>query len=474
MVNKSCELIIVYRTRKRFNRVYSNSERVAVTMKKVWNQRIGYGVADLSCNLVWQMITLYLMFFYTDVAGIAAAQVSLLFLLTRIIDGVTDTIMGVIIDKTNTRWGKSRPYFLIGAIPFGLLGILAFYVPDIGSVGKLVYAYITYIGLSLAYTMVNIPLASILPSLTSDSQERTALATTRIIFSFIGATLVSGLTLPLVDMLGGGSQARGFFLTMTIFSVIATLLFFVTFRNVEEKVRVRQEKVSLVKAYSSLKQNRPWQIFALNIVFMWGSHFLMQGALIYYYTYNVGRPDLASVIAGITSFVPLIGTVITPTLSKRMIKKKVFMLSSAINLAGFIIMIIANVNVVGLVAGAATAAFGYGLRQSIYFSMQADPVDYGEWKTGVNVTGVLNALNGFLGKIALAVAGSLTAWMLSLGGYVPNETQSDGALLAIKTSYLLLPAVMVIISMAIMSFYNLDKIYPQIRRELDEKYSNIN
>jgi Na+/melibiose symporter-like transporter len=172
----------------------------------VWPQRIGYGIADFSCNLIWQTITLYLMFFYTDVVGIAAAQVGILFLLTRVIDGIADVAMGVVIDKTNTKWGKSRPYFLIGAIPFGLLAILAFYVPDIGPVGKLVYAYFTYLGLSLAYTMVNIPLASILPSLTSNGQERTMLATVRIIFASIGATAVSALTLPMVRTLGNGSQ----------------------------------------------------------------------------------------------------------------------------------------------------------------------------------------------------------------------------------------------------------------------------
>ncbi|MGI8384110.1 MFS transporter [Robertmurraya sp. P23] len=133
---------------------------------------------------------------------------------------------------------------LLGAIPFGLLAVLAFYVPDLGPVGTLVYAYITYIGLSMAYTMVNIPLASILPSLTSDSQERTVLATTRILFGFVGATIVSVTTLPLVSMLGGSSQATRFFYTMIIFAIIATLLFFVSFKNVEEKVRLRLEKVS--------------------------------------------------------------------------------------------------------------------------------------------------------------------------------------------------------------------------------------
>jgi len=436
----------------------------------LWRQRIGYGVADFACNLVWQMITLYLLFFYTDVAGLAAASISLLFLITRVIDGFTDVMMGVIIDKTDTRWGKSRPYFLFCAVPFGLFALLAFHVPDVGPRGQLIYAYATYIGLSLAYTAVNIPLASILPSLTSDAHERTVLATTRILFSFLGATTVSVLTLPLVTTLGGGDQAKGFFLTMMIFAVIATVLFLVTFKNVEEKVKIRHQKVPVNDALRSLMHNRPWHIFALNIVFMWGSHFFMSGALIYFYTYNVGRPDLAAVVAGISTLIPLIGTVVTPLLSRMMSKKRVFMIASAVNLAGFAIMLVADLRVAGLLTGAIVAALGFGLRQTIYFSMQADPVDYGEWKTGINVTGVLNASNGFIGKLALAIAGSLTALLLSKGGYVPNAVQTERALFAIKMSYLMIPASMVVISILIMSFYNLDSIYADIRRELNERY----
>ena len=154
------------------------------TSTGIWKQRIGYGVADTACNLVWQMITLYLMFFYTDVMGLPPATVGIMFLVTRVVDGVTDVLMGILIDNTNTKWGKSRPYFLWGAIPFGLIAMATFYVPDVGPTGRLIWAYVTYMGLSLMYTVVNIPLASILPSLTSDATERTMLATTRVITSY--------------------------------------------------------------------------------------------------------------------------------------------------------------------------------------------------------------------------------------------------------------------------------------------------
>lgn len=435
----------------------------------VWRQRIGYGAADLSCNLIWQMITLYLLFYYTDVAGLAAAHVSLLFLLTRFVDGITDILMGVVIDKTNTRWGKSRPYFLIGAVPFGLLAVLTFLVPDVGEAGKLVYAYITYIGLSAAYTMVNIPMASILPSLTSNANERTTLATVRIVFALIGATAVSALTLPMVDALGGGSQAQGFFWTMLIFAVIGMLLFFFTFKNVEEKVKIRRQKVTLKTSFSGLKGNKPWYIFMLNIVFMWGSYFLQQATLIYFFTYNIGRADLASVIATISAFVPVFGTLMTPLFARMMYKRTLFMVASAINLAGIIVMLIANVNVPGLIIGAVIAASGYGLRQAIYFSMQADPVDYGEWKTGINASGLMMALNGFMGKLTFAFAGALSGMLLTWGRYVPNQTQPDSALLAIQLGYLIIPAILVVFSMITMCFYNLDKIYPQIRAELDAR-----
>ncbi|WP_212734485.1 MFS transporter [Paenibacillus terrae] len=440
-----------------------------VTKTGIWKQRLGYGVADFACNLIWQMITLYLMFFYTDVMGLEVLAVSALLLVTRIVDGVADAVMGIIIDKTRTRWGKSRPYFLFGAIPFGLLGILTFYVPDIGPVGKLIYAYITYMGLSLAYTMVNIPMASILPSLTRDGQERTMLATIRIIFSFIGATAVSVLTMPLVKMLGNGSQAQGFFWTMVIFSVVGMMMFFVTFKNVEEKVKLQQEKVTVTQTFSALKGNKPWYIFAANIIFMFGGMFFHQGSLIYYFTYYVNRPDLIGLIAGIGSLIPIIGTFIAPLLARHMYKRKLFQIGSVINLAGLLMMLISGTNVFGLIAGAVIAGLGNGVRMPIYFSMQADPVDYGEWKSGISAGGFISSINGFIGKVAMALAGALSGVFLTWGHYIPNQTQSASGLFAIQLNYLIIPMILTVISIMMMFFYRLDHIFPQIRAELQER-----
>jgi sugar (glycoside-pentoside-hexuronide) transporter len=442
------------------------------TVYKLWRQRIGYGVADTACNLVWQMITLYLMFFYTDVMELNPISVGVMFLVTRIIDGVTDVLMGILIDNTNTKWGKSRPYFLWGAIPFAVFAVATFYVPDFGPQGRLIWAYATYTGLSLMYTMVNIPLASILPSLTDNAYERTVLATTRMVFSFLGATLISTVAMPMIDALGDGNKASGYFTTMAIWAVVAALLFLFSFKNVEERVEVVQVKrVSLVTAYHSLKENGPWKVFALNIVFMWGAFFFQGGALIYYVTYNLHQPELVSVIAGITAFVPMIGTLAAPLLSKRMLKIRVYQIASVVMLFGMSIMLLIP-STFALICGAVVVGLGFGLRNSIYFSMQADPIDYGEWKSGVNVAGILSAVNGFIGKISFAIAGAASGYLLSSNGYIPDADQAESALTAIKACYFYIPMLLIVSSIVLMTFfYKLDYIFPRITAELDERKS---
>lgn len=437
---------------------------------KLWRQRIGYGIADLSCNLVWQLISLYLMFFYTDVMELPAYYVGIMFLVTRLVDGVADVLMGLVIDNTSTRWGRCRPWLLIGAVPFGLLCILAFYVPDFGTTGKLIYAFITYLCLSFIYTVVNIPFCAMLPFLTADSLERTTLSSVRILLGSLGSTIVAVATLPLVKSLGQGNQNQGFLYTAIIFGVIATFFLIVSFKNVEEKITINQERMTLARAWQGLKDNTPWKIFAFNIFLMWGAFFLQMGALVYYFNYYVQNPELTAVIAGISTFVPLIGTLTVPLLANYMKKRHIYLFSSTINLIGMGIMIVFDVNQIGLIIGAVVLSIGAGQRTAIYFSMQADPVDYGVWKTGINTAGILTSINGFLGKVAMAGAGAITGFLLSSGGYTANAIQTPSALFAIKLCYLYLPAILIIASMFwIGKFYKLDDIYASICNELEAR-----
>ena len=354
----------------------------------LWRQRIGYGIADLSCNLVWQLISLYLMYFYTDVMGLPAYYVGIMFLVTRLVDGVADVLMGLVIDNTSTRWGRCRPWLLIGAIPFGILCILVFYVPDFGTTGKLIYAFITYLCLSFIYTIVNIPFSAMLPFLTADSLERTTLSSVRILLGSLGSTIVAVATLPLVATLGNGDQTHGFLFTAIIFGIIATFFLIVSFKNVEEKITIQQERMTLIRAWKGLKDNTPWKIFATNIFLMWGAFFLQTGSLVYFFNYYVESENLTAIIAGISTFVPLIGTLTVPLLANYMKKRHVYLFSSTINLIGMGIMMLSGVNHTCLIVGAVILSLGAGQRLAIYFSMQADPVDYGVWKTGINTAGI--------------------------------------------------------------------------------------
>ncbi|MBR0377493.1 MAG: MFS transporter [Lachnospiraceae bacterium] len=439
----------------------------------LYRQRFGYGMGDFACNLIWQVISLYLLYFYTDVMKLDAAAIATMFVVCRVIDGITDVLVGFAIDKTKTRWGKSRPWFLFGAVPFAAAAFLAFSVPNISPSGKLGYAYTTYIFLSFMYTVVNIPLASILPALTDDMNERTVLATWRKFFAFMGSTIVSATALTLVQMVGQGNEALGFRVVMGIFGVVGCLCFFLTFALVRENnLQENAKQATLKETVASLAQNTPWKLFALNILFMWTGFFMQSSALVYYYKYYVGSTAMASLVATIMTMVPMAVNLTVPFLAKRLGKRNLYSTAAIVQLIGLLIIWIGNLQTNVIVVGAFISACGYGIKESIYFSMQADPVDYGEWKTGVQAAGTLSSVNGFLGKVAQAAAGGISGALLAWGAYDSAATvQSANSLLAIRAMYLYIPATLLVCSIITMSFYKLDKQFPQIQKELEERRS---
>lgn len=439
----------------------------------LYKQRFGYGLGDFACNLIWQVISLYLLYFYTDVMQLDAKAIAAMFVVCRVIDAVTDVLVGFAIDRTRTRWGKSRPWFLFGAVPFALSAFLAFTVPDISPDGKLAYAYATYIFLSFMYTVVNIPLASILPALTDDMNERTVLATWRKFLAFLGSSIVSATALTMVELIGKGNEALGFRVVMGVFGVIGCVCFFLTFLLVRENnLSDRTDSSSLKETILSLAHNTPWKLFALNILFMWTGYFIQSSALVYYYKYYVGSTVMSSLVASIMTMVPMAANLAVPFLAKRLGKRNLYSTAALVQLLGLLIIWIGGRNSVIIVAGAFISAAGYGIKESIYFSMQADPVDYGEWKTGVQAAGTLSSVNGFLGKVAQAAAGGISGLLLAWGMYdSAAAVQTAEALTAIRAMYIYIPAVLLICSVITMSFYRLDRQFPKIQKELEERRS---
>mgnify|MGYP001825719751 FL=1 len=258
-----------------------------------WREKLGFGVGDLGFNLYWTTIASFLAAFYTDVFGISAAAAGTMLFLTRIIDAVTDPIMGAVADRTQSRWGKFRPYLLFAGLPMAAAGVLTFTTPDLGETGKVIWAYATYSMLMLMYTVLSTPYSALSGVMTARSQERTTLISIRFLFAFTGGALVNKYTLPLVEFFGGGNDIKGWQLTMVLYGILAAVIFFVTFLSTKERIAPPPaQKTRPLEDIRDLLHNRPWLIlFALAMIIMM-TFTMRAGSSYYYFYYYVERPEL--------------------------------------------------------------------------------------------------------------------------------------------------------------------------------------
>lgn len=393
-----------------------------------WGKRIGYGIGDLGCNLVFSTMASYLMVFYTDVFGITAAAAGTMMLVTKFIDALTDTGMGLIVDRTHTKWGQGRPYFLIGAIPFAIFTFMTFYIPDFGSRGKLIWAYITYCLLCTAYTVVNIPLNTIVPRLTSDVHERDILVSTRMICAMIGTAIVMSITAPMVKFFGGGNEAKGYLITMTVYGIVAMIIFFVTFASTKEVVppTVSSKKTSLKDSLKGLT-GQAWILFMLNL-FYFSLYVVRNTTVLYYFKYNLGRTEWLSLVGilGILSGLPML--LALPALEKKFSKRNLMFFSVALYIAGDLMIFIGKNSATFLLLGLVITGLGiYGIF-GITFAMQPDVIDYSEYKKNASVAGLIAAFQGFFVKGGMGLTSFIIGVFLKNGGYVANAVQTEKAL----------------------------------------------
>lgn len=303
-----------------------NSDRLAKLSNR---ERIGYGLGDAGFNFYWAIIGSYLVFFYTDVFGIGAAAAATMITVTKIIDAITDPIMGGIADRTNTRWGKFRPYLLWGALPMMGAGILTMSTPDLDETGKLIWAYATYSLLMLCYTVLNMPYNSLSAVLTANTQERNKLNSTRFFFAYFSSIFVGAATPELAEYFGDGDRysARGWQLTMVVYSVIASCLFVVTFLSTRERIQpsLTQEKTNPLSDLKDLFTCRPWLVlFVLALVFMI-TMTLRGSSAAYYFRYFVERPDLLGNYIGLQMAGLMVGAMFASTVTKYVDKRKLMM-----------------------------------------------------------------------------------------------------------------------------------------------------
>ena len=288
-------------------------------------EKIGYSLGDTASHFVWDMVGFWLLFFYTDVYGISAAAAGTIMLIARLWDMAIDPIIGVVSDRTNTRWGKYRPYILFGALPYAVLAILTFSTPNLGEVGKIIYAGATYILLMTAYAFVNLPYSALGAVMTDDTYERAGLNTYRFIAGFIGQFVVTGLALTLANYFGGGDKTQGFQYTLLLFAGLSLIFFFITFKATKERVQPPKNQVnSLKEDFRNLFRNQAWVILAIVGIVSFVMFAMQNAAIAYYFKYYLGNEDNVQLFNVIGTVALIVALPLSKPLAKRFGNKNVF------------------------------------------------------------------------------------------------------------------------------------------------------
>jgi GPH family glycoside/pentoside/hexuronide:cation symporter len=398
-------------------------------------EKIGYGVGDMAANFIFQTMVMFQLAFYTDTFGIAAAAAGTLLVVVRVFDAAFDPVMGVIADRTNTRWGKFRPWILWTAVPFGLAAFLTFVTPDFDAGGKLAYAYVTYILLMAVYSANNLP------------------------YSALSQLIIQGLALPMVHYFGQGDSAKGYQYTIGIFSAVAVLLFFITFATTKERITPAPDQTaSIGQHFADLGRNGPWlAMFVLTFILF--ITLAMRGSVVlYYFKYYVGNESLFSAFNVLGTTATIIAIFFSKGLAMRFGKRKVFMAG----LAGTALLTLAFLplppDAVRLMFTAEILRqFVYGFTIPLLWAMMADVADYSEWRTRRRATAIVFSAIVFALKAGLGFGGAITGYLLAFYGYVPNVAQTSAARDGIRLTMSVFPAVGFALCAACLFFYTIDR-----------------
>ncbi|AWB68936.1 MFS transporter [Saccharobesus litoralis] len=454
-----------------------------MTDRPDFKEKVGYGLGDFASSMFWKLFSVYLMVFYTDVFGISAAAVGTMFLLTRIWDTANDPIMGILSDRLNTRWGKFRPFLLFGAVPFAVIGVMTFTTPDWSAEAKLVYAYVTYTLMMMAYTAVNVPYASLLGVMSPHSEDRTQLASFRMVFAFAGSIFAFLLIDPLIDFFStlGTSEPnpqQGWMMAIVVYGFIAAILFYGTFALTRERVQPpADQENSLKDDLKNLSKNMPWFVLlgaALSTLIF---NSMRDGSAVYYfkYTFAVQEVSLLGLTLGVTTTylvlgqaANILGVILAQPISKLIGKKQTFMFAmfgAAIFSCGFYYLdestfwlILVLQCVVSMCAG---------IIFPLLWSMYADIADYSEHTTGRRATGLIFSSSSFSQKMGWTLGGALTGWTLAWFGYEANVEQTEQAKEGLRLMISYIPAIGALLSGLFIAFYKLtDDVVANINQEL--------
>ncbi len=438
---------------------------------------IGYALGDTASNFFFQTFNIFLTYYYIDVWGIAATALLWMYPIIRLFDAFNDPVMGLIADRTKTRWGKFRPYLLWGAVPYGICGYLMFAGPNLGSTGKLVYAYITYALMLISYTVINVPYSSLLGVISPSSRTRAVASSFRFVGAFGGALLITLFVRPLVKYLGGDDQMLGFRSTMAIFAVASVILFWITFATVKERVKPPPgQRTNVTEELGELLRNRPWIMLLIASVFSTTFVALRAGSTLFYFKYVVGD-DGSSIFLGLdrsTIFLStgslglVIGTACLGSIVRRIDKKYCAAALSTVTGLCFGLFFFLPRDWYGIMLALnMLAQLCAGPTSALTWALYGDVADYGEWRFGRRSTGLVYSASLFSIKTGMVVGGFLLPLFLDRFGYVKDAVQTPAALLGITLAFSIVPGIIALLKAGALLIYPLNqKRVDEIEREL--------
>lgn len=445
--------------------------------KLTLKEKVGYAMGDVASNFYWRVFDVFLFIFYTDVFGLHPAAVGTLMLVTRLVDAFSDPLMGTLADRTQTKFGKFRPYLIWGIIPIAAAGVMLFTVPDLGDTGKLIWAYGTYIFMMLAYTFINVPYGALLGVITQDTQQRTSLSSFRFVGAFTGGSIIAFITPSLVSYLGDGNEMLGWQLTMALYGLVTACLFATTFFSVRERVvPPKNQTISFTQDIRDLANNKPWLVlFALALIIM--LTIAIRGSVgTFYFKYVVEREDLIGWFSGLYLISLGVGAALTPLLTKFIDKRRLLMiLMSLVTLFSILFYFVPAGNISLVFALQMAIGLCLGPKSPLVFSMYADTADYSEWKNGRRSTAMVFAAAAFSQKLGSAIAGATIGYVLAGLGYVANQAQAPDSITGIVLLISLIPGFFALFSILILRWYKLsDEELTKIQLDLDSRRSDPN
>lgn len=426
-------------------------------------ERFSYGCGDLGCNIIYSAMSSFLLFYYTDYVHVSAGVIGTIMLLSRVFDGITDLIMGIIVDRTKSRFGKCRPWILRMAIPFALAGILLFTVPSgFGNTAKLAYIFITYnLVSSVIYTAINVPYATLNSLITQDQYERSVLSIFRMILATTGTLIITNLTLPLVEFFGNNLSA--WTKAFAVFGILAVIVFMITFTGTKERVvpakDTKQEKVPFVKGISLLFQNKYWMMITITLVFIFINYSLNGGAAVYYAKNILHNSDMVGTMNLVANLVQIGVMFFTAFIIKKIGKRNMLIVGAVIYGLGFAMFGFVGTNMTGIMIACVLKGVGNAGISSCMFAIVSDTIEYGEWKTGYRTEGLINSASSFGFKVGNGLGSAILGWVIGAAGAGTGS----------EITFIWIPAILCIGQVVVMWFYKLDKEYDGIVEALEKE-----